>query len=398
MKRYFFVFSLAIVTHCYSQDQLYKEGDLFPNYLFRPVINFAKGEIDIHKIPNKIIILNFWGTWCAPCIPEMETLSKLQDKYSSYIQVIAVSNDNTARLKNYLAKRPTKILLASDTANFLFRTVGFSFVGQSIIIGRDKRIIALVHSDSINEKMVQRLMDNEKIKSSAEFQFAGNTNNDKDKFGVDSLTEENICLRSYMPDMSTMSQTYPGRLKGRRISYFNTCAEVLFKDAFDINSQSQVVYEIDKKWVCDFSDKARLLCFDFLVRETQKDSFKIIMQKTLNSFLPFKARVDQKDLPVLVLKRTDADLLIQSSTATDSTYWFSGKGFNGKAVHMSTFINYLTNALGKPVIDETGLTGRYDIKTENAFSSKEEVIKAIEKIGFRVEESRKIMPMLIIYQ
>src|SRR5688572_28927230 len=137
MKRYFFILSLAIKTHCYSQDQLYKEGTLFPDYLLRPVINLAKGEIDIHKIPNKIIILNFWGTWCAPCLPEMDTLSKLQERYGSSIQVIAVSNDNIQRLKNYLVKRPTKILLASDTANFLYKSVGFSFVGQSIIIGRN---------------------------------------------------------------------------------------------------------------------------------------------------------------------------------------------------------------------------------------------------------------------
>ena len=398
MKRYFFLFSLAIGTHCYSQNQLYQEGNIFPNFLLRPVINLAKGEIDIHKIPNKIIILNFWGTWCAPCIPEMETLSRLQDRYGSNIQVIAVSNDNTERLKNYLAKRPTKILLASDTANFLFKTVGFSFVGQSIIIGRDKRIVALVHSDSINERMVQRLMDNKYIPSSAEFIFSGSADDDRDRFGVDSLTEENICLRSYMPDMSTMSQTYAGRLKGRRITYFNTCAEVLYKDAFEIASQSQVVYEVDKKLVCDFSDKINLLCFDFLVREAQKDSFNFIMQKTLNAILPFKAKVDQKELPVLILKRNDADLLVQSSNAADSTYWFSGRGFNGKGIQLSTFIGYLTNALGMPVVDETGLTGKFDIKTENAFSSKEEVIKAIEKIGFRVEESRKKLPILIIYQ
>jgi hypothetical protein len=246
--------------------------------------------------------------------------------------------------------------------------------------------------------MVQSLINKKSIKSSAEFSFSGSTINDKDRFGVDSLTEENICLRSYMPDMPTMSQTYPGRFRGRRITYFNTCAEVLFKDAFEIASQSQVFYEIDRRLVCDFADKTNLLCFDFLVRETQKDSFNIIMQNTINSLLPFKARLGQKEIPVLVLKRNTPDPLIKSSNAIDSTYSFSGRGFNGKGIHLTTFIGYLTNALGKPVLDETGLTGKYDIKTENAFSSKEEVINAIGKIGFRVEESRMNMPILIIYQ
>ena len=66
--------------------------------------------------------------------------------------------------------------------------------------------------------------------------------------------------------------------------------------------------------------------------------------------------------------------------------------------HISFFLNYLSNEFHMPVVDETGLAGTYDIVTENALRSKEEVIKAVEKIGFRMEESRKKMPVLVIYK
>jgi uncharacterized protein (TIGR03435 family) len=172
---------------------------------------------------------------------------------------------------------------------------------------------------------------------------------------------------------------------------------VLFKDAYDIKSPAQVRYEIDEKKVCNFDDKSNLVCFDIVVRSNQKDSLKLLMRAVLNNLLPYKSRIEYKTIPVLLLKRKDPDLLIQRSDAIDSTYGFSGSGFTGKAVHLSTYADYLTNELRMPVLDETGLTGKYDIKTENAFRTKEEVIKAAARIGFQLEQAERPMPVLIIY-
>jgi len=91
------------------------------------------------------------------------------------------------------------------------------------------------------------------------------------------------------------------------------------------------------------------------------------------------------------------DLKIPVSSAKDSSAGFSGKGFNGIAIHMLTFVNYLANELRMPVADDTGLTERYDIKTENVLRSKEEVLRAIDKIGLKVEQAERTMPVLIIY-
>lgn len=61
------------------------------------------------------------------------------------------------------------------------------------------------------------------------------------------------------------------------------------------------------------------------------------------------------------------------------------------------FAEYLSNELGKVVVDETDLKGKYDIKTENVLRSKEEVINSINKIGFKLEIEKRVIPILIIY-
>lgn len=59
---------------------------------------------------GKVVVLNLWATWCAPCVKEMPTLAKLQTDYGARgVQVVALSQDReqaTAQAKTFLAKHP----------------------------------------------------------------------------------------------------------------------------------------------------------------------------------------------------------------------------------------------------------------------------------------------------
>jgi thiol-disulfide isomerase/thioredoxin len=52
---------------------------------------------DLHKIikdsKNKLVLVNFWATWCSPCKKEMPDLLKLQDKYKKNFTLVLVSLD-----------------------------------------------------------------------------------------------------------------------------------------------------------------------------------------------------------------------------------------------------------------------------------------------------------------
>ncbi|MEJ7671721.1 MAG: DUF3738 domain-containing protein [Chitinophagaceae bacterium] len=180
------------------------------------------------------------------------------------------------------------------------------------------------------------------------------------------------------------------------VPHYHICPTVLFKDAFEIKSESRVIYEVNMKKICDFSNKSTLLCFDILVNKS--DDLKKIFQKTLNEILPVKGRVENREQEVYVLKKLNEDSLnFKPSTSSETMHSFSGRGFNGKAITINVFAEYLSNELGKVVVDETDLKGKYDIKTENVLRSKEEVINSINKIGFKLEIEKRVIPILIIY-
>ena len=64
-------------------------------------ININNETIDLKKFENSLVIINFWATWCAPCIEEMPSLNRLQankDFNNLKIIPINVGRDNIEKL------------------------------------------------------------------------------------------------------------------------------------------------------------------------------------------------------------------------------------------------------------------------------------------------------------
>src|SRR3954463_827474 len=53
-------------------------------------------EISTASLRGKVILLNFWATWCPPCRAEIPDLIALQEKYRDQLQVIGISEDETS--------------------------------------------------------------------------------------------------------------------------------------------------------------------------------------------------------------------------------------------------------------------------------------------------------------
>jgi uncharacterized protein (TIGR03435 family) len=396
-----FVIILSACCFSASAQQTLKTGDAIPAIVISPVINAPVTQLNL-KGPAKapFYILNFWGTWCSPCIPEMDALAKLQKANEGKIRVIAISNEPVERLKKYLIKKPSPLWLASDTSFFLYKVFGFSYVGQSAIINSRHQVVALVKTDSVNQRLINNLMSGKSIKSSAEVKEAP-VNNSKDTFGVDSTIAESFTIRGYMKGQQSMGRHYlHAPYEGRRVSYINVCADVLYKEAFDIASSKQIVYEIDEKAVCDFDNKNALYCFDLLVKPEDKDSLYHIMQKKLLQSLSIKARITEKIIPVYVLRANPGQkLAFPVSTQNKSMISFSGEGYNGTSVSLANFAkDYLSNELDRPVVDETELKEKYDIKTTVDLRTQEGVIQSVNKLGLILDKAERKMKVLVFYK
>ena len=296
--------------------------------------------------------------------------------------------------------------LATDTNYTLYNMLGLAFVGQSAIISADRRIVALVRTDSINQQMINKILRGDTVLMSAGIKEANNPVLEV-AFDIDSSTLHSFTIRGYKKGLASMSNAYWDHktYKDRRITFFNLSIGSLYRAAYGIKSfKHQEVFDstVSEMEVYNYNmkNKTASYCVDLLVKPEQKDSLYIILQQYLNKHFPVQSRLEKKFIEVLVLKqKSGMKIKLTKSVAEKASYGFSGAGYNGVKVLVSDFASdYLTNELEFPVVDETGLTGFYDIKTNVELRNREGILQSIEKLGLTVEKAIREMPVIVYYK
>jgi uncharacterized protein (TIGR03435 family) len=393
---------LCCMLHAAAQPPLLKVGDRFPDVMISNIVNAPAKQFFINAPENKrFYILNCWGTWCSPCLPEMDQLAVLQKNNAGKVQVIAISDDDTERKMKYLQKKPSGIWLATDTVAMLYNLLRLAHVGQCAIVSPEKKIVAILKTDSLNQGILNKILNGAAVSSNATIKEPEIINTDD--FGVDSLLGNNFTIRGYMQGKPGMRRA-PNKsyFDGRRNTSYNCALITLYSDAYDIHARNQYVYDssVNKAEITDYENKQNLYCMDLLVSPQQKDSILFIMQQKLNDHLAIKARIEKRKLPVYILKRKEnTPFVFTGSKETESSYGFSGRGYEGTGIVIKDFAkNYLTNELGLFVVDETGLPGRYDIKLTINLRDKENMKDALEKNGLTVQQTEREIPVLVFYK
>nr|WP_297917581.1 TlpA disulfide reductase family protein [uncultured Allomuricauda sp.] len=104
-KKLIYVFTLIALSSCLSGQKIKKIID------YQDLKRSDGTSISAETLKNKILVVNFWATWCKPCINEIPDLNQLvidhQDKENVLFMAIATSErENHSKLPNFLNRVP----------------------------------------------------------------------------------------------------------------------------------------------------------------------------------------------------------------------------------------------------------------------------------------------------
>jgi peroxiredoxin len=126
---------LLVVNGCYSGSRPPRIGTMAPDFS----IQDAQSKVTLSQFRGQIVVLNFWATWCPPCVEEMPSLVEMQRRMKAKgVTVLAVSMDvDDGAYRQFVKEHNVNLLTVRDPdqkSNALYGTFKFP---ETYIIDRN---------------------------------------------------------------------------------------------------------------------------------------------------------------------------------------------------------------------------------------------------------------------
>ena len=160
---------LIITNFSYAQEKpdiknliLIKNPKIYGDVIFRDI---NQKDVDLDDFKGKLIILNFWATWCAPCKEEMPSLDNLQSNSNfSNLKIfpINIDQEDKPKLKFFFKELSIQNLdIYIDAPITLAKKFSLRGIPTSILINKDGKVFARIIGsiDFNNENFINWLKE-----------------------------------------------------------------------------------------------------------------------------------------------------------------------------------------------------------------------------------------------
>lgn len=137
--------ALGGVIYASMQDRVIEAGDNTPDF----AITTDQGlKITPAQFGGKVLVLNFWATWCGTCLEEIPSLNEFQrETASSGVVVVGVSVDRNEKLYHAFLKRfPVSFQTARDPEMNISAEFGTYKFPETYIIDRSGKVVQKIIS------------------------------------------------------------------------------------------------------------------------------------------------------------------------------------------------------------------------------------------------------------
>jgi thiol-disulfide isomerase/thioredoxin len=135
MKKILIILALVMAIGLFAED-------VFPTFSLE---NIKGDTIDLedHLEDGKLVIIDFWATWCKPCMKELPELDKIDKEYDD-VSVIAISIDrprHVNKVKRVIRSKNFGFITLLDSDKMLQRELNLKNVPRTLIINSQRQIL-----------------------------------------------------------------------------------------------------------------------------------------------------------------------------------------------------------------------------------------------------------------
>lgn len=360
-------------------------GASAPDFTLTKFLQVPKSApLQLSSLRGNVIVLEFWATWCAPCRKSMADLDILAKRFKNKSVIfLAISKESQSVIETFLKSRPNTLWMGVDSAGTAHRNYHVSAFPHTVIINKKGQVTAITSTAEITEERLLNLLEDKSV-----------------YFEPIPSVEELIQKETFSADWS-LQRSILKRTSAKGIIHrpentghsFTTVSNIvtLWKEAY----QTFGVFQLAVIGGQDGEDDVYQQKYFVDIRLPQND--KQAIRDTLRNLLEREVvdvRTEMRKKSVWVLQRKNGTS--PPPPSDDLNPELSWERTNFKAVRQPIFslAKYLNTMYN--VVDETGLTGEYNLSFTWDVTKKNSLEDGLASLGLEIVKAEREIKVYVI--
>jgi thiol-disulfide isomerase/thioredoxin len=142
----------------------YKAGDVMADLPVKKILNYTPASSTVKNIKGNITIIDFFGTWCVPCIKALPELTSFKNKFAADVNIFLVSNETEEKLNKFISNRkPFALPLVVDEGNIFTNAFQPPSYPYTVVLDKNLKVISITNAADLTEAMLQKFIEDGKI-------------------------------------------------------------------------------------------------------------------------------------------------------------------------------------------------------------------------------------------
>lgn len=118
-------------------------------------LNSSK-PVTLKSLQGKVVVVEFWATWCPPCRKSIPHLIEMQNKYKDKVTFIGITDEAKADVEGFVKENKMNYIIAADSD--AGGAYGVHSIPKAFVVGKDGKVIWQGHPMSGLEEAVAKAL------------------------------------------------------------------------------------------------------------------------------------------------------------------------------------------------------------------------------------------------
>ncbi|MCY3774698.1 MAG: TIGR03435 family protein [Candidatus Aminicenantes bacterium] len=351
-------------------------GDRAPDLAIETMLQGpADDDLSWQALKGQAMVLEFWATWCGPCVGAIPHFNELAEEFSGQpVRFLSITDEEVSTIEPFLKSQPISGWIGLDLDRSVFRDYSVTGIPATVLVDKEGVIQAVTHPRHVTKTVLGDLVAGRRPdvpeKSTGTFLAVGDD-------GPEPVFQ--VLIRPSTSDRSGMSRSR------NEIKIISFLPEHILPVAFDsLPGQFLIEAELPNQK------------YDVVVNTAgRQDLLAPMMQEAVSAALGVEAVLENRTVDAYVLRRS-AETRLEPLPSIEGSYsrWSGGEL---EATSVKGLARMVASLLDRPVLDETRLHGSYRIKLKFDPEEDSSIARAIKStLGLELVQARRQVRMLIV--